>query len=77
MQETWVQSLGQEDPWRQKWQPTSVFLFRESHGQRSLAGLQEQDMNQQLNYLLFAVYDVSERHTGSGEKSDGSDCPEI
>ena len=29
-----------------------------------------------LNYLLFAVYDVSERHTGSGEKSDGNDCPE-
>ena len=26
MQEKWVQSLGQEDPWRRKWQPTSVFL---------------------------------------------------
>ena len=25
-------------PWRRKWQPTSVFLPRESHGQRSLAG---------------------------------------
>ena len=26
MQETLVQSLGQEDPWRRKWQPTPVFL---------------------------------------------------
>ena len=25
-------------PWRRKWQPTSTFLPRESHGQRSLAG---------------------------------------
>ena len=25
-------------PWRRKWQPTAVFLPRESHGQRSLAG---------------------------------------
>ena len=26
MQETWVQSLGQEIPWRREWQPTPVFL---------------------------------------------------
>ena len=39
IQETWVGFLGQEDfPWRRKWQPTPVFLPRESHGQRSLAG---------------------------------------
>ena len=25
-------------PWRRVWQPTPVFLLRESHGQRSLAG---------------------------------------
>ena len=25
-------------PWRRKWQPTSVFMPRESYGQRSLAG---------------------------------------
>ena len=25
-------------PWRRKWQPTSVFLPEEFHGQRSLAG---------------------------------------
>ena len=26
--------------WSKKWQPTPVFLPRESHGQRSLVGLQ-------------------------------------
>ena len=36
--ETWVQSLGWEDPWKRKWQPTPVFLPGESHGQRSLVG---------------------------------------
>ena len=38
MQETWVQSLGWEDPRRREWQPTLVFLPGESHGQRSLVG---------------------------------------
>ena len=34
MRETWVQSLGWEDPLEKKWQPTPVFLPGES--QRSL-----------------------------------------
>ena len=38
MQETWVPSLGGEDPWRRKWLPTPVILPGESHGQRSLIG---------------------------------------
>ena len=38
MQETWVQSLGQEDPRRTKWQHTPIFLPGKSHGQRSLVG---------------------------------------
>ena len=40
MQETWAQSLGWEDPLEilLQGQPTSVFLPRKSHGQRSLAG---------------------------------------
>ena len=37
MWETWVQSLGQEDPLEKEWQPTLVFLPGESHGQRGLA----------------------------------------
>ena len=37
MRETWVQSLGWEDPLEKEWQPTLVFLPREFYGQRSLA----------------------------------------
>ena len=37
-----VQSLGQEDPWRRKWQPTPVFLPGRFHGQKSLAGYSPQ-----------------------------------
>ena len=37
-QETRVRSLGQENPLEKGWQPTSVFLPGELHGQRSLVG---------------------------------------
>ena len=33
-----VRSLGQDQPWKRKWQLTSVFLLGKFHGQRSLAG---------------------------------------
>ena len=39
MEETWVQSLGWEDPLEETWQPTPVFLPGESHGQRIPWGL--------------------------------------
>ena len=38
MQETWVQSLGQEDPWRREWLPTPELLPGEFLGQRSQVG---------------------------------------
>ena len=38
MRETRVQSLGGEDPWRRKWQPTPVLLPGKSQGRRSLIG---------------------------------------
>ena len=38
MRGTQVQSLGQEDPWRRKWQPTPGFLPGTSHGWKSLVG---------------------------------------
>ena len=38
MQETWVQSLGQEDPLEKGMATHSRFLPGESHAQRSLAG---------------------------------------
>ena len=59
MQEIWVRSLGQEDPWRRKWQPTPVFLPGESHGQRSLVDYslwdhKELDMTEQLHFHFHA-----------------------
>ena len=53
MQETWVQSLGWEDPWSRKWQPTAVFLPEKFHGQRSLGGYspwghKESDMTEHI-----------------------------
>ena len=38
IQETQIQSLGQEDRWRKKWQPTPLFSPGDFHGQRNLAG---------------------------------------
>ena len=53
MQETRIQSsLGQEDPWRRKQQPTPMFLPGNSHGQRdrqaTVHGVTELDMSEQL-----------------------------
>ena len=48
-QETRVQSLCPNIPWRRKWQPTPIFLPGKSHGQRSLVGLwgrKESDMTE-------------------------------
>ena len=37
MQETPIQSLDEQDPWRRKWQLTPLFLLGNFHEQRSLA----------------------------------------
>ena len=55
MRETQVQSLGREDPWRRKWQPTPVSLPGESHGWRSLVGYspqgrKESDTTERLHF---------------------------
>ena len=42
MQETWFNPWVGKIPWRKKWQPSPVFLPRESHGQRSLVGYSPQ-----------------------------------
>ena len=60
-QETGVRSLGGEDPWRRKWQPTPVFWPEKSHGQRSLAGYspwgpKESDMTSQLSMQCLQEY---------------------
>ena len=38
MKDTWVRSLGQEDPLEKEMQPTPLFLPGKSHGQRSPVG---------------------------------------
>ena len=38
MQETWLRSLGQEDPLEKEMATIPVFLPGEFHGQRSLVG---------------------------------------
>ena len=67
MRETWVQSLGREDPLEKEMQPTPVFLPEESHGWRRLVGYsprgcQESDTTKQLHScfdsLLF-IFSIS------------------
>ena len=58
MQETWVQSLGQEDTLEKGMAPTPVLLPGKSHGQRSLTGYspwghKELDMTEQLTLSLL------------------------
>ena len=50
----WVSKI----PWKSTWQPTSVFLSGESHGQRSLMGysmgswgLKESDTNEMTSHM--------------------------
>ena len=38
VQETWLPPLVGKIPWRREWLSTPVFLPREFHGQKSLAG---------------------------------------
>ena len=55
MQETWFQSLGQEDPVEKEMATTPVFLPGQSHGQRNLVGYsswgcKESDMTEQVTH---------------------------
>ena len=59
MQETWVQSLGREDPLEKEMATHSVFLLREFHGQRSLVGYspwdrKESDTTDWISLSLWA-----------------------
>ena len=61
MQETWVRSLGWEDPLEKERQPTPVFLPGEFHEQRSLANYSPCNDKKltppsPLTYLLHFIY---------------------
>ena len=63
MQETWVQSLGQEDPWRREWPPTPVFLPGEFNGQPGglpSLGSQRARYDRTTNIFTFSVHIPSE-----------------
>ena len=61
----WVWSLGQEDPWRRKWQPIPVLLPGKFHGQRSLVGYHRwggrvrHDWTTLLTYFCYLLYIMS------------------
>ena len=57
MQETQVQTLGQEDPLEKQWLPTPLFFPGEFHEERNLSGYslwggKESDMTEQLTVSL-------------------------
>ena len=61
MQETWVESLGREDPWRREWLSTPVFLAwripctKEPGRLYSPWGCKELDMTEGLNSFTFSL----------------------
>ena len=61
MQETWVQSLGQEDPLEKEMSTTKVFLPGESCGQRSLVGYspwghKKLDTTERLHFHFHVIF---------------------
>ena len=63
MQETQVQSLGREVPWRREWLPTPVFLPGEFQGLRSPVGYspwghKESDTTERLTLFLQTPSDT-------------------
>ena len=73
MQETWVQSLDQEDPGRRKWQPTPIFLPGESLWAEEPGGLQSvglqrvgQDLVTKQQILLWTRLCVGSTYQSRG-----------
>ena len=55
MRETWVPSLGQEDPLEKEVAPTPLFLPGEVHGQRSLGATVHGAAKSQTQLLLLLL----------------------
>ena len=56
MRETWVRSLGWEDPWRRERLPTPIFWPGEFHGLNSPWGGKESDTTEQLSLTHLTTY---------------------
>ena len=68
-EETWVQSLGQEDPLEKEIATHLVLLPEKSHGQRRLVGYspwgrKESDMTKQLyfHYTMLGIFIIALFH---------------
>ena len=67
MRDMWVQSLGQEDPWKKEWQRTPVFLPGESPrigepGGHSPWGCRESDGTETI-YMPWHFFPCPGRNT--------------
>ena len=60
--DSWIRKT----PWRREWQPTSVFLPGESHGQRSLAGYSPWG-RKELDMMTFHFFHFPEYTEGPGQ----------
>ena len=49
-----------KNPWRREWLPTPVFLPKESHGQRSLAGYSPWGAKESATTEQLSIYTVRE-----------------
>ena len=58
MWETWVSFLGWEDPQMRAWQPTTLFLSGEAHGQRSLVSYSPWGPKSQTRLSDWAQHDA-------------------
>ena len=56
MWETWVRSLGWEDPWRRERLPTPVFWPEEFHGLYSPWGCKESDTTERLSLHFTSLH---------------------
>ena len=71
MQETWVRSLGQEDPLEKEMATHSSILAGESYGRRSLVGYspwgrKESDTTERLHFLSFFLVVIYSRFRITG-----------
>ena len=75
MQETWVRSLGWEDPWRRKWQPTPLLLPRKFHGWRSLVGNMGSQRVRHDWTTSLSLWAVKNLPANVGDIGDGGSVP--
>ena len=69
MPETWVWSLGWEDPWRREWLPTPVFWPGEYHGLYTPWGRKESDMTEWLSHCYSILIFTTVLDSKSTKKS--------